>query len=125
MLLVLDRCSSPELWPQLTQGLSASFRVIVPDIASCGEDAEDALRCLLDGLGARGVAVIAAGKYCEVATALARADEEQVGSLVLVSEIQIAPDVGIPHLILNPKVPLGVALPRMQHFLRGGVSAGG
>ena len=124
MLLLLDGGFPIAFWPDLARALATSFRVVVPDLSSGRNDAATVMRCLLDGLGASGVAVIASGPYCGVAVALAAGDEEQVGSLVLVSDDDIPNESPVPLLVLSGHLSLDGALVRIHRFLRGGLPAG-
>jgi pimeloyl-ACP methyl ester carboxylesterase len=124
MLLLLDGSSLAAHWPELTQALAAGFRVVIPQLAGGVDDTPAVVRCLLDGLGASGVAVIATGLYSEVAMALATGDEEQVGSLVLVSDEEIQSESPVPLLLLSRRLTLEAAFTRIHRFLRGGLPPG-
>lgn len=82
-----DEGDSLPLWPELPGELAAHFRVIVPEVPSGATTAGDVailLADFLDGLGACGVAVVAADRFCIAAVELALLDADRVARVVLV-----------------------------------------
>jgi hypothetical protein len=115
-LLLLAADSAADLWPEFPRLLSDRFRLFMPDLPQSGADATSSFRCLLDGLGATGVSVLAAGRYCDAALAVALAGDESVGRLVLVPEITVdaEPDSepeAAPRVATAPIYVLSRALP--------------
>jgi hypothetical protein len=82
-LLLLLGNSPRELWPALRERLAEHFKVIVPDIPPGNPDIAGWLCCLLDGLGATEIAVVAEDRLRDTASALACADGDYVGRVVL------------------------------------------
>src|SRR5688572_4793214 len=75
-----------DLWPDFVRLLAERYRVIFPDLPD-PSDAAESLRSLLEGLGCMAVPLIATGRYCDAALALARERHESVGRLLLVPEL--------------------------------------
>jgi hypothetical protein len=86
-LLLLAADSASDLWPEFPRLLAERFRLLMPDLPESVADATQSLRCLLDGLGSTAASVLAAGRYCDAALALAFAGHEGVGRLVLVPNV--------------------------------------
>src|SRR5687767_9576568 len=74
LLLVLGAESPDAFWPGLPERLAAQFKVIVPEVPSDAPDAVPWLDCLLDGLGASDIAVVAGIRHRATALALAEGD---------------------------------------------------
>ena len=73
-----------ELWPGLGEALADRFRVIEPDIpagAGAGWLAD-----FVEGLGMRGIGVVAADPWCIAVLELARQDAGQFARVVLVPD---------------------------------------
>src|SRR6185503_3414586 len=87
LVVLLGAESSANLWPELPVLLSRDFRVVLPQLPVTA-DVANWLACLLDGLGASDVAVIAGGHYCfpAVELALGLGGGEAVSRLVLVGD---------------------------------------
>lgn len=127
-LLMLAADPSSDLWPELPRLLAERFRLLMPELPETGADATQSLRCLLDGLGSTGISVLAAGRYCDAALALALAGDESVGRLVLVPELtgeadvdpepEVAPRVaGAPIYVLSRQLPVDDAIEKVIAYL--------
>jgi hypothetical protein len=78
-VLVLVPPDHPDaLWPDLLQGLSAAFRLIVPDPPAAERDAAAWLATFLEGLGLSNVGIVAAGCFCIPVLELAFLDADQL-----------------------------------------------
>ena len=131
VLLLHPGEASGALWPELLHVLSASFRVILPDLPEDDSDAAAWLADLLEGLGFTRVAVLAADGFCLPALELALLDADQVSRLVLVPDgcagetgldgALATPSRGadIPILVVRRGLPADEALPMVTHFLAG------
>jgi hypothetical protein len=119
-LIVLGVDSVIESWPELPHLLSSRFRTIVPELPNQAVDATIWLTSLIDGIGVRGAAVLAAEGYHVPALEVAVANSDAVNQLVLVTEGAAA--VGVPHmsvplLILPRYLETGSAFALMSRFL--------
>jgi hypothetical protein len=65
------------------EGLAASYRVIVPEMPAPGEDVGAWLTAFLEGLGTRGVTVVAPEPFHAAARELALADPDRVAEVLL------------------------------------------
>lgn len=119
-----------DLWPDFAERLAQHYRVVVPELPANVNEVAAELRCLLDGLGASQVPVIAAGRYCDAALELALGRNEFVGRVVLVPELAGAssdlpsgtytrpPVVTLPLCVLSRDMPAADALRRTIAFLQ-------
>jgi hypothetical protein len=123
------------IWPELLEALAKRRRVILPELHAVDGAAAEWLAGFLEGLGSRGVAVIAAEPY--QCLALTLGDPDQVACVVLVPS---APDPtsaqrsagagsarrdGCPPLLVVPReLPASVALPLVLDFLDGAAALG-
>jgi hypothetical protein len=86
-VLVLRPEEQPDaLWPELLGALGPRVRLLVPEQPEAAADVTARLAAFLDGLGASGVAVLAAGRLCIPALELALLGGDQVARLALVAD---------------------------------------
>jgi hypothetical protein len=131
-VLVLRPASAfAPLWPGLAHALAAHFRVILPDLPATAVDATAWLAGFLEGVGAAGVGVVAAGRFCAPALELALLDPDAVGRVALVHRgAGAGPALGgalvptgvarVPLLVLRRGLAAGDALPQLARFLDPG-----
>lgn len=72
--------------PEVVERLVERFRVIAPEADDLGGDVPLRLRSFLEGLGAPGAGMVAAGRFREAAREMARLDTGHVARVVLVGE---------------------------------------
>lgn len=84
--VLLLRDPSRDGWSTLHERLAAHFKVIVPNVPADTADVPCWLSNLLEGLGAAGMAVVAVGEHCDTGLALALADNDLVGRVVLIAD---------------------------------------
>ena len=119
-----------DLWPGFAERLAEHYRVVVPELPDNPNEVAAELRCLLDGLGASQVPVIASGRYCDAALELALGRNEFVGRAVLIPEpvgassdlpsgtYTRAPVITLPLCIVSRELPVAAALRRTIAFLQ-------
>jgi hypothetical protein len=124
-----------ELWPGFAERLAEHYRLVVPELPANVNEVAGVVRCLLDGLGASGVPVIAAGRFCDAALELALGRNEFVGRVVLVPELMgetsdlpsgtysRPPMIALPLCILSRDLPVADALRRTITFLQAPAAA--
>jgi hypothetical protein len=119
---------SGDLWPELPALLQSHFRVVIPQLPSDIDEVARSLECLLDGVGATGIGLIAGGPYCQPAMDLATGGGEFVKRLVLVgldntAELKVpgaaANSAAVPILVLSRRLSVAKAMARALPFLRG------
>lgn len=132
-VLLLD--THAELWPEFPAALAQHFHLIVPDLPGDPAGAPGVLSCLLDGLGRFDVSLVASGRWCDAAIALALGRNEFVGRVVLVPEpegpwtdlpaAEQRADVAgtVPLFVIPRRVPVAEALDRTVRFLGGRADA--
>ncbi len=137
ILLLLAR-RHDEFWHELPALLAEHYRLVIPDLPDDAGEVAKTMACLLDGLGAMDVPVIAAGRYCDAALGLALGRNEYVGRVVLVPEtLGPTSDVPsqekardpvrtIPLCVIPRSLDANEAFGRVLRFLRApaGTSAG-
>ena len=115
-----------EPWPGLGDALAARFRVIEPDIPASAD--VEWLSGFLDGLGMRGLAVIAADPWCMPLLQLVRDDGDRFARIVLVpdgacesasahEDAIVAAGVAVPLLVAPRELPAADALIDVAIFL--------
>ena len=119
-----------DLWPGFAERLAEHYRLVVPELPANVNEVAGVVRCLLDGLGASQVPLIAAGRYCDAALELALGRNEFVGRVVLVPELAgessdipsgtftRPPVITLPLCILSRDMPAADALRRTVNFLQ-------
>lgn len=75
---------SEDQGPELTEALSASFRVLTPELPADRAARTSWLSDFLEGLGARNVGLVALGELCSPARELALLRPDQIARMVLV-----------------------------------------
>lgn len=114
-----------EPWPGLGDALAARFRVIEPDIPAAAD--RRWLADFMDGLGMRGISVIAADPWCVPLLQYVRDDVERFARIVLVPDgpgdgpghrdaIAVA-DTVVPLLVAPRELPAADALIDVALFL--------
>lgn len=128
LLVVAD--STSDLWPEFPRLLADRFRLLMPDLPEPAAEATRSLRCLLDGLGASGVSLLAAGRHCDAALALVLSGDESVGRVVLVPELSddqfadpaeavAAPRVAkAPIYVVSRRLSADEAMERVTEYLK-------
>ena len=119
-----------DLWPGFAERLAEHYRVVVPELPANVNEVAGVVRCLLDGLGASQVPVIAAGRYCDAALELSLGRNEFVGRVVLIPQpvgessdlpsgtYSRPPMITLPLCIVSRSLPVADALRRTVNFLR-------
>jgi len=119
--------ASGDLWPELPGLLQQHYRVVIPQLPATGDVTEN-LECLLDGVGATGIGVIAGGPFIYPAMELAQSDSEYVSRLVLVADNNTGEHptasaetaaLGVPLLVLSRRLSVSRALALLVPFLKG------
>ena len=118
-----------EPWPGLGDALAARFRVIEPDIPARADLAW--LASFLEGLGMRGLSVIAADPWCVPLLQVANDDVERFARVVLVpdgdcdsaqSHRDAIAGSNVPLLVAPRSLPAADALIDVALFLDGQAS---
>lgn len=132
MLVAADGAAGP-FWPGLADTLAERFRVVAPELPP-GEGASSIATRLydfLDGIGARGALVLAAGRLCVPVLELAMRDMDQVARVVLVPDggsddqpsdgmlLTSTRSATIPLLVASRRLPPAEAIPLVVGFLTG------
>jgi len=127
-----DDGAADSLWPELAAALAERFRLIVPEAPADGADVADVSAWLgdfLEGLGAAGVALVAADRLCIPALELALLDADQIARVVLVpggpatesgldgALATTARRTSIPLLVVRRGTPAAEAVPLVMGFL--------
>ena len=130
MLLGADVAGhSSDLWPELPGLLQAHFRVVIPQLPHNIDDVALSLQCLLDGVGASGIGLIAGGPYCYPATELALGPNgsEYISRLILVgdnntgehpTDFASSDALSVPLLVLSRRMSVAKAMSAALPFLK-------
>ena len=120
---------SGDLWPELPSLLQAHFRVVIPQLPADVADVAISLECLLDGVGATGIGVIAGGPYCYPAVELALSGRDYVSRLVLVgdgntneaspADSAVSNALQVPLMVLSRRLTISRVMDLAVPFLRG------
>lgn len=124
-----DAGHAGDLWPELPGLLQAHFRVVIPLLPDAIGDVARSLECLLDGVGATGIGVVAGGPYLAPAMEVALGGSDHVSRLVLVgdgnseqaprTDSAMTTALHVPLLILSRRLPVSRALALAVPFLGG------
>ena len=134
VLLVAPEGAAGPFWPGLVDELAGRFRVVTPALATGdgGTSTASQLCAFLEGMGAAGARVLAAGRLCIPALELAMRDMDQVARLVLVSDagaddrpsdgmlLTSTRSATIPLLVASRRLPPAEAIPLVVRFLLEG-----
>jgi hypothetical protein len=130
LVALSDDTTTDAPWPVLAAALSASYRVLLPEIPAgvAGEAFGAWLDAFLDGTGASPVSLLAFGARCADALAFAAADAGggRLARVVLVpgTSAHAAPLAGaaplvVPTMIVPPVAPTDMAFGAVRRFLEG------
>jgi len=129
LLLGVTLSPSGDLWPELPALLQSRFRVVIPQLPESMEDVARSLECLLDGVGASGIGLIAGGPYALPAVELAMGRSDFVSRLVLVGDGNVSDSsptesatttaLRVPLLVLSRRLSVSKAVELAVPFLRG------
>lgn len=122
VLLLLDE-DRPLPFPELLSELDGSFRVVIPCAPDEKANAACWLNAFLEGLGAYGVGIIAAGRYRTAALELAHIAPDHVARIVLVSDFDERSTLGdctrhvaVPMVVI-PRDAVPDHVPALMGFL--------
>lgn len=131
MVVLAPASVTAPLWPELADWLVARHRVIVPALGDEHVSVAAQSAGFLEGLGTRGVSVVAVGSCCVAALELALRDTDQIARVALIPDgpadesaccgllaaAERSPPVGL--LIAPRELPAGEALRLFSSFLAG------
>jgi len=121
-----------DLWPELPGLLQSSFRIVLPQLPTSLSHVAGTLECLLDGVGASRIGLVAGGAFAYPALQLIVSGGESVGFLILVGDVgtettqpadsAVILSLPVPVLVLNralsPARAVALAVPFLKSQTR-------